>query len=315
VLSHNCHHPPPHSIPFIIMSLSRALGATSRLAVPALVRPAATSVNASRFAKVGLCQRAFTQSRPSLQDAAKTPAATPAAASSTPAVAAPAPSSFSEIVERYGGWYPFLGLAGVIAISKEFLILNEELLLASNFAFVVGSLYFTMGDTVMKAAEDQAAEIHKKMDEISDLQIDALQTAVQAHELNIEQVAVLKSLKQQYNQLATDLNKARALKVRHAARDAMMKRLTDIRSREASERASFRQVVGEKATAYVRREFASAPAATKASLIDFAIEVVEGKKDRIEPKADPIRKMYVEYFEKKLYEQEIAEEKRQKAAM
>src|SRR4051794_16666564 len=69
-------------------------------------------------------------------------AAQAAATPSTPAAPAPAPkaaepkvvktpaSSFGEVVQKYGGWYPFLGLAGVIAVSKEVIILNEEFLLA-----------------------------------------------------------------------------------------------------------------------------------------------------------------------------------------
>lgn len=65
--------------------------------------------------------RSFTTSRPVSAD--EKPAATPAAPAAV--VAAPA-SSFSEIVAKYGGWYPFAGLAGVIAVSKEIIILSVE---------------------------------------------------------------------------------------------------------------------------------------------------------------------------------------------
>ena len=114
-------------------------------------RPPASSL--SRVQALGLSQRTFSQARLALQaapvEAKKAEAAAPAA---TEAVAA-APASFSDVVARYGGWYPFLGLAGVIAVSKEVLILNEEFLLVSNFAAMAATLYFGLGDTITKVRE------------------------------------------------------------------------------------------------------------------------------------------------------------------
>jgi len=162
----------------------------------------------------------------------------------------------------------------------------------------------------VQAAEEQRAEIAKRMDELSDFEIEQLQAVLQAHELNIEQVSVLKRLKEEHNTLSAELVTAKALKVRHAARDAVVKRLGDIRSREASERASFREAVSQRATAYVKRQFVASPAATKASLIDFGIDVVEGKAKALDAKADPVKKLYNDYFEKKLYIQEIEAEKK-----
>jgi nucleoid-associated protein YgaU len=93
--------------------------------------------------QLGLSARAFSQARLTLAAPPAKPAAAPAppakaepaqppaaAAASAPAAAAtaaaPVATSFSDIVHRYGGWYPFVGLAGVIAVSKEVIILNES---------------------------------------------------------------------------------------------------------------------------------------------------------------------------------------------
>jgi hypothetical protein len=100
----------------------------------------------SRVNQLGLSARAFSQARLTLAAPPAKPAAAPAppakaepaqppaaaASSSAPAAAAtaaaPVATSFSDIVHRYGGWYPFVGLAGVIAVSKEVIILNESVL-------------------------------------------------------------------------------------------------------------------------------------------------------------------------------------------
>lgn len=249
--------------------------------------------------------RQYSQARPTLQ------AATPAAQPVAPKVEQSA-SSFGEVVQKYGGWYPFLGLAGVVAISKEVIILNEEFLLVTNFATMFTILYLTVGDTITKAAEEQRAELHKKHDDMSDFQIEQIQTLLQAHQMNVEQVEVLKKLKVEHNTLSAESNRVKALKLRHSARDAVVKKLAELKSREASERASFKEVVGARATAYVRRQFASAPAGVKASLIDFAIGVVEGKQKQMDAKQDPIKKLYSDYFNNKLYVQELEAERKQK---
>jgi len=132
--------------------LTRIGFVASRLAglVAMLLSPSPPASSLSRVQALGLSQRTFSQARLALQaapvEAKKAEAAAPAA---TEAVAA-APASFSDVVARYGGWYPFLGLAGVIAVSKEVLILNEEFLLVSNFAAMAATLYFGLGDTITK---------------------------------------------------------------------------------------------------------------------------------------------------------------------
>jgi len=275
----------------------------------------------ARVNQLGLSARAFSQARLTLNAAApQTPAkeAAPAtaakaeapAAASSAVAAAPAAQSFSDIVQRYGGWYPFIGLAGVIAVSKEVIILNEELLLVSNFAAMFATLYFALGDTLTKAAEEQRAEIAKRQDELSDFEIEQLQALIQAHELNIEQVNVLKRLKAEHNELSSQLVVAKDLKVRHAARDALVKKLGDVRAREASERSMFRQAVAGRATDYVRRSFAGLPAAQKNGLIDFAISVVEGKASKLDAKQDPVKQLYTKYFDEQIYTKEMAGDKR-----
>jgi hypothetical protein len=66
-------------------------------------------------------------------------------------------------------------------------LFSRELLLVSNFAAMFATLYFALGDTLTKAAEEQRAEIAKRQDELSDFEIEQLQALIQAHELNIEQ--------------------------------------------------------------------------------------------------------------------------------
>lgn len=295
------------------MSLQRTLLSVRAAAAPHVARLVARPATAAlvkpshqllqRLAAV----RSFTTSRPALQAATPTPEAP-----KDTAVVAAEPKSFSEVVQKYGGWYPFLGLAGVVAISKEIIILNEEFLLVSNFATMFTILYLTVGDTITKAAEEQSAELHKKMDDLSDFQIEQYQAMLNAHQMNIEQVEVLKKLKVEHNTLSAELLKVKALKLRHSARDAVVKKLSELKSREASERASFKEIVGARATAYVRKQFASSPANVKAALVDFAIDVVEGKRKQLDAKQDPVKKLYADYFNNKLYVAELENEKKLK---
>jgi hypothetical protein len=125
-------------------------------------------------------------------------------------------------------------------------------------------------------------------------------------------VSVLKKLKSEHNELSSSLVKAKGLKVRHAARDALVKKLGDIRSREASERASFRQAVAGRATDYVRRSYGALPAAQKAGLIDFAIGVVEGKAKTLDAKQDPVKQLYTKYFDEQIFVKEMEAEKNRK---
>jgi len=325
------------------MMMVRAAAAPHMRALTA-VAPQQTNAILARVQLLGLSSRAFSQARvvlaaaaPPAKEAPKAVAPTEAkhsetkheakhseakhdakqteqkdgeAAGETAVAEVPTAKSFSEIVQRYGGWYPFLGLAAVIAVSKEAIILNEEFLLVSNFAAMFATLYFGLGDTLNKAAEEQRAEIAKRQDELSDFEIEQLQALIQAHELNIEQVNVLKKLKTENNTLASQLITAKNLKVRHAAREAIVKKLGDIRSREASERASFRTAIAARATQYVQREFTNQPAAAKNSLIDFAIAVVEGKATQLPAAQDPVKKLYNKYFEEQIYNKEIEADKK-----
>jgi hypothetical protein len=309
------------------MSLQRGLMMAARAAAPQLARsaPALRAAIAaapqhtqllSRVSQLGLSARAFSSARAVLAAAAESgkegssPApATPASSSSSDSTAVAPAQTFSEIVGKYGGWYPFLGLGAVVAVSKEIIILNEELLLVSNFAAMVATLYFVLGDTVNKQAEEVRAEIAKRNDEVSDFQIEQISALIQAHELNIEQVSVLQRLKEQQNSLGAAHSKAKGLKVRHAAREALLKKLGDIRAREASEKASFHEMVSRRATAYVKREFARASADAKAALVNFGLDALEGKVRSMPAEIDVVRRLYSDYFDKKLYIQEIEAEK------
>jgi hypothetical protein len=121
---------------------------------------------------------------------------------------------------------------------------------------------------------------------------------------------VLQRLKEQQNTLGSAHVTAKGLKVRHAAREALLKKLGDIRSREASEKASFQEMVSKRATAYVKRQFASASADQKAALINFGLDALEGKVKSMPAEIDIIRRLYSQYFDQKLYLQEIEAEKK-----
>lgn len=224
------------------------------------------------------------------------------AAPSTNNATAPKETTFSDIVNQYGGWYPFVGLAGVVAISKEYIILNTEAVIITNFAAVVGMFYLTLGDVLGNARDEQAAEVKKKFDDLYDFQIEQLDALVTAHEMNIAQVDVLKGLKSEYNDLAVKVVAAKQAKLKDAAHSAVAQRLQSVKAREAAEAAEYQQLILEAARTHAWKSAQNLPAAAKAQLLDRAIGFIEGKS---EEGTDPIKQIYIDYIKSRAYEGDV----------
>lgn len=220
-------------------------------------------------------------------------------------------TSFSDIVNQYGGWYPFAALAGVVAISKEYIILNTEAVLVSNFAAVVGMFYLTLGDVLGNAREEQANEVKKKFDDLYDFQIEQLNALIVAHEANASQVDILKGLKAEYNELAGKVVAAKQAKLKAAAQASVIQRLQSVKAREAAEAAELQQMVLEAARAHAWKAAKDLPAAAKAQLVDRAIGFIEGKS---EDSVDPIKQIYIDYIKARGYEADVKAKINQKRA-
>jgi len=231
-------------------------------------------------------------------------ASTPASTASTPAPAhKPAPlyvskpvSSFSDIVKEYGGWYPFLGSAAVIAITKEIFVLDEEALMITNAVVAFLGLYVATSDIVTQAYEDDLKERREKDLKISELAITWAKAYIPTtfvHEATRDMYAALKST---YNTNIRNIAQTQNTKARYAAAQAVLKRLSDIRAREAAARGAAAAAVISGASAFVRGKVAQLSDKDKSQILENALDLLSGKTKDIPVDRDPIKKLYLDYI-------------------
>ena len=197
----------------------------------------------------------------------------------------------TDYVNRYGGWYPLIGLGAVIALSKELLVLNEEFLMVSNFAAFIFISWLAVGDTVNDMVRDKAAAIAKNHDDVSDLYIDSLEAVIRAGENSLATMPLMKQLKTEYGTLGAQVVRAKELKARAAARDSVLQRLNQVYQKEQNEKAKYLAEVYNNAYAQVQERLAGMSAADKAKMIDSAIAQIGGSAEEAD---DPVARIYQE---------------------
>lgn len=180
----------------------------------------------------------------------------------------------------------------------QIFVVNEELLLATNFATVVGTMYFLFADKVVEAQKAEQERVKKYLDDVSDCTIEIYQSKISRHKVKIDEVPAYENLKREFSSLSEQVIRAKDLKARHAAREATMKRLHDLRSREASTKAEAASKQADAAVAFVREQWSRAAAADKQRLVDAAIAIIEGKPaEQVYGEQDPIRSLFIRYFD------------------
>ena len=194
-------------------------------------------------------------------------------------------------MNRYGGWYPLLGLGAVIALSKELLVLNEEFLMVSNFAAFVFISWLAVGDTVNDMVKDKAAAIRKNHDDVSDLYIDSLEAVIKAGENSLATLPLMRQLKTEYGTLGQQVVRAKELKARAAAREAVLQRLNQVYQKEQNEKAKYLAAVYDNAYQQVQERLQAMSAADKSKMIDTAIAMIGGSGDEAE---DTVGRIYQE---------------------
>jgi len=194
-------------------------------------------------------------------------------------------------VNRYGGWYPLIGLGAVIALSKELLVLNEEFLMVSNFAAFIFISWLAVGDTVNDMVRDKAEAIRKNHDDVSDLYIDSLQAVIKAGENSLATLPLMKQLKNEYGTLGEQVVKAKELKARAAARETVMARLQQVYQKEQNEKAKYLAQVYDNAYQQVQERLQGMSAADKSKMIDGAIAMIGGGSEEAD---DPVARIYQE---------------------
>jgi len=212
--------------------------------------------------------------------------------------AAKEPTSFSDIVNQHGGWYPFLGGVAAIAVTKEILVLNEEALMVTNFAAAMFALYLATYDSLPGFLREGMDERLEKYRAAFKLHLIIAKQSVKyygAHPIDLD---MWKAQKFAYNANIRGIASAQSTKAKYTAAQAVLKRLSDIRAREAAERGAKQAAVISGATSEVRSRLASLSDKDKNQILENALDLLSGKVTSIDAAKDPIKRLYLEYVTK-----------------
>lgn len=234
--------------------------------------------------------------------AAPAPAPAAAASSSTPAKEssnAPAAqiNSFGDIVKSMGGWYPFLGAAATIAVTKELFVWNEEALMATNFMVAAFAMYIAVGDMIPKMAEEERQAGLKKLHQLADISVLSSRRYVDALSMGGASLDMYKALKYEYNQNIRKVYEVSNQKAQARAAEAVLKRLAEIRSRESAERGQAASSLIANASAFVRTKITQLSEKEQSQILENALDLLSGKVQTIPIDRDPVKKLYVDYIQ------------------
>lgn len=214
--------------------------------------------------------------------------------------AAEEPKTLTDYVNKFGGWYPLAGLGGFIAVSKELLVLNEELLMVTNFAAFVFFSWLALGDKVTEYVKESQDAETKENDQCSDLYITSIEHVVKALENQQAIIPLLESLKTEYSALNTQAGTAKQMRARQLARETAVQRLNAIYAREQDIKTT--EMAGLFDTAYTKvvADLNSMSEKEKSAIIDYSIDVISGKAGKMTEANDPVGRLYKKYlFNKK----------------
>jgi len=155
------------------------------------------------------------------------------------------------------GSYPFAAAAATILISKEFIQLNEEYLLAGNLCLAFFLLYTYFGDAVGKAFDEERSVKAMKLNNMFSCVIMACDAAIDEIK-SIKYVPdVLASMKTEFEQVNKLTVEAEYWRVRHAHREVTVKKLAEIAAAESRERTLKTQKESGDAAVWVVEQYKS----------------------------------------------------------
>jgi len=206
--------------------------------------------------------------------------------SSRPLLSSSFSSSSSTAIEEqkeekglFGQWpyYPLVGLGLISAISKEVLILNDELIYFSMFGAFTTTLYIYVGEDVKKFFEDKVAQQKSTLLECCEIAIDSAKRYISIEKRHRSFPDDLKNLyeeEKKMNVLTVDYqNKKHKIDVR----DAVLQKLSTVKALEEEEANEYKKALQTYALDYVRERYSQIPQAERLKHIDLLIEALPSK--------------------------------------
>jgi len=204
----------------------------------------------------------------------------------------------TDIVNEFGGWYPLIGAATTVAITKELFVCNEEALLITNFVVAVFGLYVVAGDSLHQAISEEYDNARSRGRE-------CLKSLAEINRQSIKQMVAVpvaldmfKALKTTYNGNIRAIAQTKNTKARYAAAQEYLKKLQDMKARQDAAKMAAAAAVISGASAHVRRAVMELSDRDRAQILENALDILSGKIKEVEFNKDPIKKLYVDYINK-----------------
>jgi len=162
--------------------------------------------------------------------------------------------NIGDILREYG-IYPLAALATVAAVSKEFVFLNEEFLLAVNFWGIVflGTVYAS--GPIHDYLSERRIERYKRLWGWDDFSLDRIEAEIREKQLLLSAPEIYREYQQEFNEAAKAMAVYERVKPRHEARAIMLKRLNEIKTAEEEIGKTEREKLVKNSLEYVKSKF------------------------------------------------------------
>jgi len=192
----------------------------------------------------------------------------------------PSSSSSTAIEEQkeekglFGQWpyYPLVGLGLLSAISKEVLILNDEIVFLSMFGAFATTIYIYVGQDVQKFFDDKVISQRTTLRECCDIAIDSAKRYITMEKRNRSFPADLKTLYEEEKRMAALTVDYQNKKHQIDVRDAVLQKLSTVRALEEEESSEYKKALQAYALDYVREKYSQLSPAERSKHIDQLIE-------------------------------------------
>jgi hypothetical protein len=136
------------------------------------------------------------------------------------------------LIDKWGGYLPFLGGLTAIGLTKEILLIDAELLLAGCLTTVYVGIYIAVGDSLKKSLKGGMDKLQDFWNDVHDGAIAGVGFYKAEQKAKLDAGAVLRQYLDEYKDVMTIHAGAMALKPQHAAREKVLASLEAIRTRE-----------------------------------------------------------------------------------
>jgi hypothetical protein len=209
----------------------------------------------------------------------------------------------------FGKWpiYPLLALGALTGVSKEILILNDEMLFAGVFLAFAVTAYVQIGEDLSNYLGKELEAEHEQQLAACDIAIDAWKRFITIENRKKsfpEDVKALYEEEVKMAHMAVDYqNKKHQIDVK----DAVLQKLTQIKALEDEEAREYKNALISNATAYVQERFATLPAKEKSTYIDAIIDTLPSNKGMACPEVenDPAFRLFAAFLEENYTPEEL----------